>query len=43
MDCLRLFMFVLALAFQIAGAVLLIFKYWGNTKQRLTIRSQAPK
>lgn len=35
MDCLRLFMFVLALAFQIAGAVLLILKYWGNTKQRI--------
>lgn len=35
MDCYGLFVFVLALAFQIAGAVLLILKYWGNTKQRI--------
>ncbi|MBO6128838.1 MAG: hypothetical protein J6P79_08070 [Pseudobutyrivibrio sp.] len=35
MDCRGLFIYVLSLAFQIAGAVLLILKYWGNTRQRI--------
>lgn len=35
MECISLFIYALALAFQIAGAVLLILKYWGNTKQRI--------
>lgn len=35
MDCFGLFIYVLSLAFQIAGAVLLILKYWGNTRQRI--------
>ncbi len=35
MDCFELFIYVLSLAFQIAGAVLLILKYWGNTQQRI--------
>lgn len=28
-------MYILSLAFQIAGAVLLIIKYWGNTRNRI--------
>lgn len=35
MDCRGLFIYVLSLAFQIAGVVLLILKYWGNTRQRI--------
>lgn len=29
------FLYIFALAFQIAGAILLIIKYWGKTKQRI--------
>lgn len=35
MDLVRLLIYEFALAFQIAGAVLLLLKYWGNTKQRI--------
>lgn len=35
MDCRGLFIYVLSLAFQISGAVLLILKYWGNMRQRI--------
>lgn len=35
MDLIALIVYVSALAFQIAGAVLLIIKYWGNTEQRV--------
>ena len=31
----QVIVYILSLAFQIAGAILLIIKYWGNTKQRI--------
>lgn len=35
MDIYKLLVYVLASSFQIAGAIILIMKYWGNTKQRV--------
>ncbi len=35
MDIIKIVLFILALSFQISGAILLIIKYWGKTRQRI--------